>query len=182
MDYQNYRDLHSFYYGKPVWMDIHRCWHSQFQWEELHVKWIGNFRWWGPTLLPANCLQILLHWVSPFPVYPSKQVQVIVRRGRVSYTLHTAFCAQGLIAAQGFLHLFVCPLVLKQASWLGHSPSWSHPPSSTTGSGTVVKKEIAKCVKMNHTYWLGFSYLADSLQSMDLLWNLGDRYKFPCDL
>ena len=66
-------------------------------------------------------LLILSQWVSPFPVNPGKQTQLIVRLGKVLWTMHSAFDAHGWIAVQGFLHSWS-----KHASLLGQSLSSKH--------------------------------------------------------
>jgi hypothetical protein len=90
-------------------------------------KHVLNNAWqkWGKVIL-----LILSHRTSPFPVKPKRHVQVMVLRGRVSYTLQSAFSAQGFNWVQGFLQS-----PARHASLLGQSPSSLHP-SSIWGSGT----------------------------------------------
>ena len=64
--------------------------------------------------------------MSPLPRKPVSQVHIIVLKGSVFCTWHTAFSAHGLMATQGFWHsLFI------QASRVGHSLSPLQPGSST---------------------------------------------------
>ena len=79
--------------------------------------------------IPCCYSRIFSQRSSPLPVKPGTQVQDIVLKGRVLWTVHSALVAHGDMASQGFLH-FSC----KQASLLGQSLSVVH---STFGIGTV---------------------------------------------
>ena len=81
-------------------------------------------------------LLILSQRITPFPVKPSKHVQVIVLVGVVEKTLHSAFATHGRMVEQGSTHLFLPPSV-KQISNAGQSTSVLH--SRLTGSGGGTK-------------------------------------------
>ena len=81
-------------------------------------------------------LLILSQRITPFPVKPSKHVQVIVLVGVVEYTLHSAFATHGWMVEQGSTHRFL-PLSVKQISSAGQSTSVLH--SRLTGSGGGTK-------------------------------------------
>lgn len=76
-------------------------------------------------LVVSSCL----HWTSASPIYPGKQWQDIVLRGRVSTTLHSALVPHGLVSVHGFLHS-----PLKQANLLAQSASIVHFVVSTIGA------------------------------------------------
>lgn len=65
---------------------------------------------------------------SPFPVNPGRHVQVIVLRGSVSYTLHSALDVQGVKVVHGFLQSPLLFLTM-QTSLLGQSRSSLQPSS-----------------------------------------------------
>ena len=94
-------------------------------------------------------LRILTQDMSPCPVKPRTHVHVIVRRGSVEKTLHSALLTQGLKAVQGFRHSPLLALMM-QASLPGHSLS-SLQPRSTTGFGSVSQDT------KNHTIIFNYS-------------------------
>lgn len=69
-----------------------------------------------------------LHSPSLLGTQPSGQVQIMVRTGIVSRTLHREEAAQGDRAIHGFTQVLRI-----QASWLGHSGSWRHSGSAAGG-------------------------------------------------
>lgn len=85
-------------------------------------------------------LPIGSHCKSPLPVNPGSQTQTIVLSGKSSWTVQTAFGAQGSILRQGF---WQSPS--KQACLLGQSASCLQELSSGTGRGTEQKRMDENC-------------------------------------
>ena len=74
------------------------------------------------------------------PVNPGKQIQLIVLKGKVLWTLHSALLTHGWITLQGSLQS-----PLKHASLLGHSLSSLHPGSGGGGTKIFDYKNVWNC-------------------------------------